>query len=423
MAGVRQFLGIWLPSLLIFLIGLKRAWLTGQADPWDWGLPAAMVSAAVGLLLARRSWAMLAWVAMGGIGTALIFCTIAAARAPDVVAALGLLAVALLALFGGSALRQPPFGASLSRTSSAARSTSRLRWKRRLVGMAFLILAGLILWRGPTQQLQPVPDRPKLAVVTGLPLFWAESGQDGPQDAPIITVLRTRFTVVPLDDPLQLSASRARRLLLAQPRALTPPQRVAIDRWVRDGGTALVLADPLLRWPSTLPLGDRRRAPSAHSLAPLLDHWGFEPSGRDNTEIRHFSPDGALITVSGAQFFGADGDRDIQRKRVGEGQVLLLGDADPIDDRLWLADPAHPLDPRLWVADTPARVAQWLGASIPGARHWMREAADVTAALRWALLAGMIWAILGAILFRQEKRGTPGGTKSETYINNARKSD
>jgi hypothetical protein len=395
MAGLKRFLWLWLPPLAIFLTGLWRAWLTGQADPWDWGLPMALLLAGAGLLLARRGWVMLAWVAMGGVGMALLFCTVAARRAPDGMAALGLLAVALLAVFGGAMLRPHPF-------------VSRLRSKRTGVGVVLLALAALLLWRGPAQPLQPVPDRPRLAVITGLPLFWNESG---PQDAPIVTVLRTRFTMIPIDDPVQLRASGTRRLLLAQPRALTPAHLVAIDTWVGEGGTALVLADPLLRWPSDLPLGDRRRAPSVSLLGPLLDHWGLAPSGvMEETEARHFLPDGQLITLSGAQ---RSGDV-LQRKRIGKGAVLLLGDADPIDDRLWLADPAYPLDPRHWVADTPALIVHWLdGASIPGERRWIQQVQDVTRALRWALLTGTIWAILGAILLRRERLGPAPGTKGE----------
>jgi len=283
------------------------------------------------------------------------------------------------------------------------------------VGAVCLILVALILWRGPAQPLHPVADRPKLAIITGLPLFWAESGQGGPRDAPIIAVLRTRFTIMPLDDPLRLKASGARRLLLAQPRALTPSQLVAIDAWVRDGGTALVLADPLLRWPSDLPPGDRRRAPSTSLLQPLLAHWGFRPVAINDNEIRHHMPDGSILTLSGVQLYGATpGHGIVHRKLIGKGVVLLLGDADPIDDALWLADPARPLDPRLWVADTPARVVQWLsGAPIPGDRRWMREAKDVTAALRWALLAGTIWALMGAVLLRRDRQGFAIGTKKE----------
>lgn len=392
-AGLARFLWLWLPMLAVLLLGLRRAWLTGQADPWDWAMPAAVLMGLLGLLLARRGWAMLAWAAIGGGGAALIFCAIAAQQAANGMAALGLLAVALLATGGGAFMRQAPFA-------------SRLGAKEAGLAIVLLICAALLLWRGPAQPLTPAIDRPRLAVITALPLFWVEPGQDGPGpvDAPIVTVLRTRFDVRPLDDPAQLGESGARRLLLAQPRALTPAQMVAIDRWVRAGGRALVLADPLLRWPSALPLGDRRRAPATATIEPLLTHWGFRAAPLKEAEIRHFTPDGQLITVSGAAMVGADGGL-IARKHVGRGEVLLVGDADLIDDRLWLADPARPLDPRLWVADTPALLVQWLGADLPGRRLWMRDVADVNAALRWALLVGTGWAILGAVLLRGRKRG------------------
>jgi len=82
-----------------------------------------------------------------------------------------------------------------------------------------------------------------------------------------------------------------------------------------------------------------------------------------------------------------------------------VGDADLIDDRLWLADPASPLDPRAWAADTPALVGHWLGVSIAQGRHWFREAGDVVTGLRWALIFGTGWAILGMVLFcRTEQR-------------------
>jgi hypothetical protein len=361
--------------------------------------------AGAGFLLARQGWAMLCWVVLGSVGTALIFCTLAAGRAPDPGAAMGLLLLAILATSAGALLRPLSF-----------------RSKQTGVGIALLLLAALLLWRGPAQPVHPVPDRPDLAVITGLPLFWDEMGKAGPRDAPIISILRTRFTVIPLDDPLQLKTSPARRLLLAQPRALAPAQLVAIDQWVRDGGTALVLADPLLRWPSNLPLGDRRRAPSASLLQPLLTHWGFRPIDMKAAEIRDRTPDGHVVTLSGVQLFRAGpddrivgpGDWIVHRKKMGRGEVLLLGDADPIDDRLWLADPVHPFDPRYWVADTPARVVHWLGgAPIPGERRWMQEAQGVAQAISMALLAGMLWAIVGAVLFRRERPGIRPGTKRE----------
>lgn len=413
-AGLKRFLWLWLSPLGLFLAGLQRAFLTGQADPWDWGLSAALLLAMVGLLLSRRGWLMQVWVTLGGVGTVLIFCTLAAGRAPAPLAVAGFLAVALLATFGGASLGSFPFASSEVEKSQGSPMRFSARSKRTGVGLSLLILAAVLVWRGPAQPVRPVPARPDLAVITGLPLFWDEAGQGGPRDAPIVTLLRTRFTVIPMDDPLQLTGSGARRLLLAQPRALAPAQLVAIDQWVRDGGTILVLADPLLRWPSSLPLGDRRRAPSISQLQPLLHHWGAAPLAIEDREVRRII-DGDLLTLSGAQLYAMGDDRRIvHRKRLGRGEVVLLGDADLIDDRLWLADPAHPLDPRYWVADTPAQLVRWLGgAAIAGDRRWMRESRDVIRGLRWALLAGMIWAMLGAMHLRQRGRGSSPGTERE----------
>lgn len=376
------FLVLLLPVLAALMAGLARAWRSGgQADPWSWALPAALMLALMGQLLSRDLGRWLIWIAAGATGVALIFCTIAAARAPDPIAAVGLLCATLLAGFGSRGLGVPG---------------------RRLIGVALLALAGLLLWRGPAQPITPVADRPALAVITALPLFWDKAGR---ADAPIVTILRTRFTVRPLDDAHALAASGARALLLAQPRAMEPDQLVAINTWVQAGGTALVLADPLLRWPSDLPPGDRRRAPSASLIEPLLRHWGAVPDALLEAETRHFLDDGRLVTLSGARSFrigrgcASLQGRGIVRCRVGQGRVVLVGDADLIDDRLWLADPARPLDPRAWAADTPALVAQWLGGPITGERRWLRDGSDVVLGLRWALILGIIWAMVGMALF------------------------
>lgn len=393
-AACTRFLWLWLPSLILFLAGLHRAWLTGQADPFDWGLPLAFGLAVIGTVEARRGWAMFVWVALGSVGTALLFCARAAVRAPDVRDAAALLAIGLLSVLGGALLRRKP----------------------RAAGVLMLGIAALLLWRGPAQPLRPVSDRPSLAVITALPLFWDEMGRGAPRDAPVVTVLRTRFTVMPLDDPQHLAKTGARRLLFAQPRTMTPAQLVAVDAWVRSGGTALVLADPLLRWPGELPLGDRRRAPPVGLLGPLLSHWGFSPGEVESAEIRYFIPDGALVTISGAEF--REGALTAERQ-VGRGTVRLVGDADLLDDRLWLADPGRPLDPRLWSADTPALLVRWLRGEGAGERRWMRAPADVIAALRWAIGTGIFWAMLGMMLIGRVEMGWRTGTKRE---NNALKS-
>ena len=101
--------------------------------------------------------------------------------------------------------------------------------------------------------------------------------------------------------------------------------------------------------------------------------------------------------------------------------MLLVGDADLIDDRLWLAAPGDPLDPRAWSADTPACVAQWLGAATPQDRRWMRAPADVIAGLRWAILVGTGWAMLGGALLRRQFQRREAGTKSENLMGEPQK--
>ncbi len=402
MARAKAFLGLWLPAMAVLLAGLWRAWQTGQADPWDWSIAVAGLMALIGFLLANRTIVMLIWIALGVVAPVLVFCAMASGQL-RLLPSLGLALTALLPLVAAAWLRHPPI------------------LRGRMAAMGMIVAAGAILYFGPPPSLAAADTRPKLAVLTGLPLFWDEMGPAGTglRDAPIITVLRTRFTVLPLDDPRDLPGTGARRLLIAQPRALAPEQLVAIDTWVRAGGTALVLADPLLRWPSDLALGDRRRAPTSSLLQPLLTHWGVAPDRFESREVRQFLADDRLLTLSGAWL---PHGRTMTARTIGRGTLLLIGDADLIDDRLWLADPAQPLNPRSWIADTPAALLLWLGAAAPAPRSWMRTPADVMLALRWAILVGTSWAMVGGALLwarftdrdEEQKVKTSKGTRGKS---------
>ncbi|WHO38077.1 ABC transporter [Sphingobium sp. AP49] len=400
---VQLFLALWLPGLIALTVGLVRAWHTGQVDPWDWAIAAGLMLIPAGAALARWGWLAILWVMLGVAGTVLVFCWIAAARAPDPLAAAGLGLIALMAAVAGKLLR--------------ARG-----WKMKGAGLALLGGTALILWRGPAQPILSQPHRPALAVISALPLFWAEGGLRERRDAPIVTVLRTRFELQPLDDPGALVASGAQLALVAQPRALTPQALVALDRWVRGGGRLVLLDDPQLRWPSRYGFGDRRRAPSSGALGLLLAHWNVEARPVVEAEIRHFLPDGRLVTLSGMAPMRdrarlTDGGMALPlRLRIGRGEAIFLGDADLIDDRLWLADPIRPLEPRAWSADTPALLVEWLGGELPGGRRWMRDVGDVRLGLRSALLVGMGWAILGFMLLSRKSGRKVGGTKSENKL-------
>ena len=99
----------------------------------------------------------------------------------------------------------------------------------------------------------------------------------------------TRYRVVPISvtDPAELA--KGRLLLMAQPLAQPAEDLVALDRWVRRGGRVLLLADPMLEWPSKRPLGDPLRPPPMFMDTGLLAHWGLRldaPDERGRAEAR-----------------------------------------------------------------------------------------------------------------------------------------
>ena len=69
--------------------------------------------------------------------------------------------------------------------------------------------------------------------------------------------------------------SRISLLVMAQPRALSPQENVALDAWVRGGGRLLLFADPMLTHDSAFAVGDRRRPQDIFMLSPILSHWGL----------------------------------------------------------------------------------------------------------------------------------------------------
>lgn len=355
--------------------GLVLVMRTGQADPWLWSGSALIFLAVAGFF---TGWRVVLVNAVGAVLCVLLFCSLAAGRGPTVGAAVGLLAICLLSGVGGA----------------------MLRWSAsRIAAGIMLASAALLSWLGPHDRVVGPAVRPSLAVMTALPLFWEEGGMVR-ADAPIIDVLRKHFNVRALDHPADLGIND--RLLLAQPRDPGPEGLVRIDAWLRDGGQMLILADPQLDWPSRLPLGDRRRAPRYTALGPLLTHWGVVLEPIAEGEVRHFLRDDRLLTTVAAGRLRATGptcraidDGLVMRCAVGRGEATIVADADLLDDRLWLADPARPLERRVWTADTPDLLAEWLGLPAQSERRWVRNVAFLGAAVRWALLFGIGWAVMG----------------------------
>lgn len=219
-------------------------------------------------------------------------------------------------------------------------------------GFALAVAACLLAAAAPEQ------PRPQVMLMTGLPLIWGEKGPFDPGSRPAAAYaeLQKAFDFRPVDvlDPATLE--RGRLLFLAQPKRLAPAELAALDGWIRSGGRALILADPVLTWPSELPIGDIRRPPPVGLLAPLLDHWRLkvEPPERSGEVERRWngrrillhSP-GRLRSASPECIVADEGWTALCR--LGRGTVRVVADADLMHDSLWTSS-----------ADNPAVVAGWL---------------------------------------------------------------
>jgi hypothetical protein len=131
---------------------------------------------------------------------------------------------------------------------------------------------------GGAAEVQRIP----LGLSSTLPIYWQES----PDFATILKAegepgwvrqaLETRFDLVPLDVLSAEALAPLDHLLLAQPRALSPAENVALDDWVRAGGQLLLFADPMLTSHSQFAIGDPRRPQDVVLLSPILARWGLE---------------------------------------------------------------------------------------------------------------------------------------------------
>lgn len=200
----------------------------------------------------------------------------------------------------------------------------------RRVAAALIALLAVAGCRSDVVEAKPKPD---LYVLTSLPLVFGEGFELGPATTPAAQFLRERYTLKPVDLPSQLPPGAV--LLAAQPRALPAEELVALDAWVRGGGRLLLLADPMLEWPSDRGLGDRMRPPVSFADTGLLAHWGLRLDGPDSRGPRSVSYDGfgldylspgRLVRTGGACELGGDGI--LVHCMLGKGSATIVADAD-----------------------------------------------------------------------------------------------
>jgi hypothetical protein len=207
-------------------------------------------------------------------------------------------------------------------------------------GLAFIGIAGTqISW---IEREAAAPSR-SLGLFTSLPILWRETEDIADllkTDAPphwAVAALARQGMVIPLDT-LGGNLSRIDVLVMAQPRALSPPENVALDAWVRRGERVLLFADPMLTEDSAFAPGDRRRPQDIAMLSPILGRWGLRlefdegqpPGPREGKTSWGTIPvdlAGRFAALSNRSPCRIEADGLVAECRVGRGRVLAIADA------------------------------------------------------------------------------------------------
>ena len=215
----------------------------------------------------------------------------------------------------------------------------RARSRVLLVIIAAMLVAAGALSLGRNRPEPPPFERPKLLLLTSLPLVFGEQLSIETAGSPALKALQSRYRVVPISvtDPAELA--KGRLLLMAHPLAQPAEDLVALDQWVRRGGRVLLLADPMLDWPSERALGDPLRPPPMFMDTGLLGHWGLRLDAPDTRSVQPRKLGGKdILTSSPGSLQGScaiSADRLVARCRIGKGRATVVADADLLDtDRL-----------------------------------------------------------------------------------------
>lgn len=128
-----------------------------------------------------------------------------------------------------------------------------------------------------------------------------------------------------------------KRLVIAQPRPLSPDENVALDAWVRGGGQLLLLADPALTAESAFAVGDPRRPQAVVLLSPILARWGLDlhfddaqPFGERTGEVMGMAVPVNLpghFTTRGQSNCRLWGEGLAASCAIGQGRVIAVADA------------------------------------------------------------------------------------------------
>lgn len=211
------------------------------------------------------------------------------------------------------------------------------RWWLAAAGAVLVVLAvaaGFVL----KERTAAPAERSELLLLTSLPIAFPEEFTLNAKASPVITVLRSRYAVMPISVADAQSLRGHRLLLMIQPQAQPAEVLVDLDDWVRKGGRVLLFADPLLEWPSERPLGDVRRPPLAFADTGLLEHWGLRLDAPDSLGPATFVVEGKPVHALAPGTLAATGPGCrvgsgglTARCRLGRGEAIVVADADVLD--------------------------------------------------------------------------------------------
>ncbi|MEP5937177.1 MAG: hypothetical protein ABJ239_02515 [Erythrobacter sp.] len=203
----------------------------------------------------------------------------------------------------------------------------------------------------------PAEDREPLGLMTSLPLYWPEGADmdamldGGDQEMPWVREhLEQQFALSALDtlsaDQQEADVETAagpldvfERLMIVQPRGLSPADNVALDAWVAAGGRLLIALDPLLVGQYSYPLGDPRNPVLSTLIPPVIDRWGMSMSfsERQPLAMQRIQYEGGELpmVMSGELQLDSEAeavctleaDNRIASCAVGEGRVTVVADA------------------------------------------------------------------------------------------------
>ena len=186
---------------------------------------------------------------------------------------------------------------------------------------------------------------------TTLPIYWGEGGDIASvlngqvEEGWVRKALEENSVIVPLDTLEPDALEGVDKVILAQPRPLAPSENVAFDSWIREGGHALIFADPMLTQHSDHPLGDPRRPHDMVVISPILSRWGLDllfDEGQPTGE-RLILSEGTNLPVELSGHFelmdeAGYADCDLSANglvadcTIGKGKALLIADASLLDD-------------------------------------------------------------------------------------------